>query len=167
MTQGGSSLLCFRLTSCNVSQPMLLSDQPKCAELVSDCLHHVWIFVFYQFLPDNADIFLPNKYKLLSLIRCRYLTSSQSREGRKTQRSASSHFFQVIACTTSLAIQTGSIINNVQSGTRAASTRVGDSACSSDIADEAICVIFGSQLYPRVHGIYTLSLSLLTGIIAQ
>lgn len=44
--KGGSSRLCFRFTSCHVSHPMSLSDQPKCAEPVFDCLHHLWIFVF-------------------------------------------------------------------------------------------------------------------------
>lgn len=48
-----------------------------------------------------------------SFHRCRYLTSSQLREGRKTQRRGSSHFSQVIACSRAPVIWTGSHINNV------------------------------------------------------
>lgn len=67
-----------------------------------------------------------------SFIRCRYLTSSQSREGRKTQRRGSSHFSQVMACTTAPpAIRTDPHINNVYSG--AASTGAGNLCLSRSL----------------------------------
>lgn len=58
-------------------------------------------------LPANA---LPSP--LLYCHRCRSLTSSQSKEGRRTLRRGSSRSCQVIARTTATVISTGSHINN-------------------------------------------------------
>lgn len=116
---GWSSLLWFRLTSC--------------PELVPGCLHHAGTLCLDSVL-CHLFYCIPTLIvkEASSFIRCRYLTSSQSREGRKTQRRGSSHFSQVRACTTAPpAIRTDPHINNVYSG--AASTGAGNLCLSRSL----------------------------------
>lgn len=106
-----SSLLCFRLTSCPYVQNLcpVVSIMPGLwAWTVLSVVYSTAIKLYLiQLIVKEAS----------SFIRCRYLTSSQLREGRKTQRRGSSPFSQVIACTTTPpSIRTDPHINNVDSG---------------------------------------------------